>query len=120
MVLPLGQLVRLSVLVYLVEAALGCYSSGMIAEWSPPDEFDRVEVLHLWSLITPMSGLTVALSLIRSLVFLHLELGSLLTSLRTSGVIGGGVMLIMFALRVKFSPVEGSDLSWASPVCSES
>ena len=28
---------------HLVEAALGCYSSGMVAEWSPPDEFDRVE-----------------------------------------------------------------------------
>ena len=28
---------------YLVEAALGCYSSGMITEWSPPDEYDRVE-----------------------------------------------------------------------------
>ena len=29
---------------YLVEAALGCFSSGMITEWSPPDEYDRVEV----------------------------------------------------------------------------
>ena len=95
---------------YLDEAALGGYSSRLVTEWSPPDEFDRVEVLHLWSLITPMSGLMVALSLIRSLVFLHLELGSLLTSLRTTGVIGGGVMLIMFALRVKFSPVEVSVL----------
>ena len=33
-----------------------------------------------WSRINPMSGLMVALSLIRSLVFLLLELGSLLTS----------------------------------------
>ena len=33
------------------------------------------------SRITPMSGLMVALSLIRSLAFLLLELGSLLTSL---------------------------------------
>ena len=32
---------------YLVEAALGCYSSGMITEWSPPDEYDRVEVASL-------------------------------------------------------------------------
>ena len=29
---------------YLVEAALGCYSSGKITEWSPPVEYDRVEV----------------------------------------------------------------------------
>ena len=27
----------------LVEVALGCYSSGMVAQWSPPDEFDEVE-----------------------------------------------------------------------------
>ena len=27
---------------YLVEAVLGCYSSGMVTEWSPPDEYDRV------------------------------------------------------------------------------
>ena len=53
-----------------------------------------------------MSGLMVALSWIR--VFLHLELGSLLTSLRTAGVVVGGVMLIVFALRVKFSLVEVS------------
>ena len=32
---------------YLVEAALGCYSSGMITEWRPPDEYDRVEVASL-------------------------------------------------------------------------
>ena len=38
-------------------------------------------------------------------MFLLLELGSFLISLRTFGV-----MLIMFALRVKFSPVEVSVL----------
>ena len=32
---------------YLVETALGCYSSGMIPEWSPPDEYDRVEAASL-------------------------------------------------------------------------
>ena len=55
-----------------------------------------------------MSGLMVALSLIRSRVPLLLELGSLLTSLSIFGMIGGGVMLIMFTLRVMFSPVEVS------------
>ena len=95
---------------YLVEAALGCYFSGVITGWSPPLMSMIGSRLLLWSRITPMSGLMVALSLIRSLVFLHLELGSLLTSLRATGVIGGGVMLIMFALRVMFSPVEVSVL----------
>ena len=28
---------------YLVEAALGFYSSGMVTEWSPSDEYDPVE-----------------------------------------------------------------------------
>ena len=32
---------------YLVEAALGCYSSGVITEWSPPDEYDGVVVSSL-------------------------------------------------------------------------
>ena len=47
---------------YLVEAALGCYSSCMITEWSPPDAYGRVELrLPLWSRITLMSGRIVAL-----------------------------------------------------------
>ena len=32
---------------YLLEAALGCYSSGMVAEWSPPDGNDGVVVSSL-------------------------------------------------------------------------
>ena len=32
---------------YLVEAALGCYSSGMIPDWSPPDQYDRVGIASL-------------------------------------------------------------------------
>ena len=32
---------------YLVEAALGGYHSRLIAEWSPPDEYDWVEVASL-------------------------------------------------------------------------
>ena len=32
---------------YLVETALGCDSSGMIAEWSPSDESDKVESASL-------------------------------------------------------------------------
>ena len=44
-------------------------------------------------------------------MFLHQVLGSLLTSLRTVGVVVGGVMLIVFALRVKVSLVGVSVLS---------
>ena len=58
---------------YLVEAALGCHSSGLVTEWSPL----MIVIgsgLPPRSLINPMSGLMVALSLIRSLVFLLLEL----------------------------------------------
>ena len=32
---------------YLVEVPLGRYSSGVITEWSLPDEFDRVGVASL-------------------------------------------------------------------------
>ena len=52
-----------------------------------------------------MSGRMVALSLIVSLVSLLQVLGSLLTSLLLSGIIGGGVILIKFAPLVMFSPV---------------
>ena len=34
---------------YRVEAALGFYSSGMVSEWSPPDEYDPVEAASLVS-----------------------------------------------------------------------
>ena len=32
---------------YLVESALGGYSSGLLAQWGPPDEFDAVEAASL-------------------------------------------------------------------------
>ena len=47
MVLPLGLLVHLRVLSYLVEAALGSCSSRLVAEWSPSDEYDRFEAASL-------------------------------------------------------------------------
>ena len=50
-----------------------------------------------------MSGLMVALSWIGSLVSLLQVLGLLLTKLRITGVVVGGVMLIVFAPRVRFS-----------------
>ena len=39
MVPLLGLLMLLRVLVIWVEVALGLYSSGLVAEWSPSDEF---------------------------------------------------------------------------------
>ena len=106
---PLGQLVRLRVLITFVEAALGCYSSGMVAEWSSPCEFDRVEAASLipdrpnvWSdgslVLDQVTGVSSS------------GAGFLLTSLIATGEIGGGVMLIMFALKVLFCPVEVSAL----------
>ena len=53
-------------------STLGYYSSGMIDEWSPPDEYDQVEVASLVP-DHPMSGLVVAWFFIMSLVFLLLE-----------------------------------------------
>ena len=32
---------------YLVKTALGCYSSGFIAEWGPPNGYDEFEVASL-------------------------------------------------------------------------
>ena len=95
---------------YLVDAALGGYSSTLITESNPVMKYDRVEVASLVPDHPQRLGLTVALSLIRSLVFLLLGLGSLLTNLSLCGIIGGGVMLIFFAPRVTFSPVEVSVL----------
>ena len=57
-----------------------------------------------------MSGRMVPLSLIASLVSLLQVLGSLLTSLRTAGVVVGGVMLTVFVQVVKFRLVGVSVL----------
>ena len=47
MVPPLGLLMLLIVPVILVESALGRYSSGLLAAWSPPFDFDAVEASSL-------------------------------------------------------------------------
>ena len=44
MVLLLGLLMLLRSAFYLVEAALGRYSSGLVSEWSLPYDFDADEV----------------------------------------------------------------------------
>ena len=95
---------------HLVEAALGRYSSDLLAGWGESDECDEVEAASLmpddpnvWTdgSLVPMSGLMVALSRIKSLSLLQV-LGFLLTKLRIAGVVVGGVMLIVFALGVRF------------------
>ena len=52
---------------YLVEAALGRYSSGLVAEWGPPVELDAVEAASLLP-DHPNVWTDVALSLIGLLV----------------------------------------------------
>ena len=81
--------------VYLVEVALGRYSSSLVAEWSLPDGFDADEVSarmpdapEVWS-----DGSLVLDSVTVSLL---LVLGCLLTSLNTAGGAVGGAMLIVY------------------------
>ena len=64
--------------------------------------------LLLLCLIILMSGQMAALFLIDLLVFPLQVLGSLLTSLRTAGVVVGGVMLMVFVQVVRFPLVEVS------------
>ena len=95
--------------IYLVEAALGGYSSWMVSDWSLLVGYDRVAVSPS-SWITPMFVLMVVLSLIRLLAFPLLVLVSLLTMLPLFGMSVTGVRLILFTLWVMFSSVEVSVL----------
>ena len=92
---------------YLVETALGKYSSGLLAEWSPPDVLVLLRLL-LGCLMPLKSGPMVALFWIRSQVYPPPVLGSTLISLRIAGVIVGGAMLIVFVQVVRFRLVEVS------------
>ena len=86
---PLGQLVLMRVLATLLNLLL----VGTLLVWllnGAPLVSMIVFKPPLWFRITPMSGLMVVLSLIRSLVFLLLELGSLLTNLISAGAVVGG------------------------------
>ena len=66
--------------------------------------------LLLLYLITPMSGLMIALFWIGLLVFLLLVLGSFLILQKIAGVVIGGVILIVFVLMVLYILVEVSAL----------
>ena len=94
---------------YLVEAALGSYSSGMIADWGPSDEFDRVEVASslsdhpdVWTDGSLILDRVTGVSSSGAGFFAH-----------QSGDFGDNrrwVMLMLFVLRVIFRLVEVSFL----------
>ena len=84
---------------YLFEVALGRYSSGLLPEWGPRDGFNAVEDA---SRMSP----TAALSWIKSQGYPLPVLDSTLISRKIVGVIGGGVMLIVFVQVVRFRLVE--------------
>ena len=88
--------------VHLVEVALGRYSPGVLADGVPLMVL-MLSKLLLGCLVIRMSGLMVVLFGIRSLGYLPLVLVSLPISQRIAGVVVGGVMLIVFALKVRFS-----------------
>ena len=100
MVLPLGLLMLLSVRfiwlrLLLVGTLLVWFLSGV----------SLMILMLVWFLhvcLTPLRfGLMVVLSWIRLLVFPLLVLENLLTSLSFAGVVAGGVMLIVFNLRMR-------------------
>ena len=85
---------------HLVEVALGRYSPGLIAEWSPPDGFDAVEAAsrmldapHVWTdgslVLDQVTGVSSS-----GAVFYAPQL--------EAGVNVGGVMLIVFVQMVRF------------------
>ena len=87
---------------YLVEAALGGYSSGLIAEWGLPGEFDGVETA---SLLPDHPNVWTDGSLVLDRVTGVSSSGAeffLLISLSLAGIIDGGVTLVRFAQWVIF------------------
>ena len=94
---------------YLVEAALGGYSSRLVTEWSHLMSMIRFAVASLfpdhpnvWSdgslVLDKVTGISSS------------ELGSLLTSLSLFGMIDGGVMLTVFVLILMLRLVDFSAL----------
>ena len=113
MVPVLGQLMLLRLFAIWLRLRLG---GILLVSWL--SGFPQESLLGLRRLLryqtTPMSGRMVVLFWIRSLVFLLLVLGSLLTSLRITGVGVVGVMLIMFGLMVVFS-LAGASAPFRGP-----
>ena len=103
---------------YLVEVALGRYSSGMICEWDLPEILTTM-LLFLLCLIIRMYGLMVVLFLIVLQVFLLQVPGFLPTILSILGKVVGGVMLMVSLLIVALRAVGFFFGSWAPSNCSE-
>ena len=80
---------------YLLEVALGRYSSGLLVEWSPCDEFDH-----------DSADGSLILDHLTGVSFLFWIWFFLLISLSIFGGVIGGVMLIMFVLILTRSVVE--------------
>ena len=94
---------------YLVEITLGCYSSGLIAEWGPPDGYDRVDVASLvldhpsvWSHGSLVLDKVTGVSSSGDGFFAHQSVN--LWDDRRWGHV------VVFSLRVMFRPVEVSVL----------
>ena len=81
----------------------------MVAEWSPSCELDGTRAASSMP-DHPNVWTDVALSLIGLLVYLLQVLASLLNSLKTAGVVAGGIMLMVFVQVVKFRLEEVSVL----------
>ena len=91
---------------YLVEAALGGYSSGLLAEWGPPVEFDAVEAA---SLLPDYPNVWTDDSLILDRVTGISSSGARFfrsSACFPAGIIGVGAMLIRFARLVILSLVR--------------
>ena len=100
---------------YLVEVALGRYSSDLLAEWGPSDEFDEAGAA---SSMPDHPNVWTDGSLALDQVTGVSSSGAGFFA-RQSEDCWSGVMLIMFGLMVKVQSCRGF-CSWASPVCSES
>ena len=90
---------------YLLEVALGRYSSGLLVEWSSCDEFDHDSAAS--SLPDhPVFGLMAVWFLITLLVFPLLDLGFFTHQPELFWRVICGVMLIMFVLILTLGAVE--------------
>ena len=103
---------------YLVEVALGGYSSGLVVEWSPPDGYDLVAVASSVPDHPDVWTDGSVLSLIKLLAFLLLVLVSLLT-MPLFGMFVVGVRLIPSVLGIMLLLVGFLLCSRASSICSE-
>ena len=94
------------------EVDAGSAPAGVVEPWLREILQEKLDVIGIFPmvfmlvrslrmcLILPIFGLMVVWCWIRSLVFLLLVLGCLLTSLSSAGMVAGGAMLIVFKLLV--------------------